>query len=848
MIRRQLGWHFGRGPSVFARIIAISLAIAAVIAASLVQGQPAPPQPPSAPSAAPTPTTTPAPAPAPAETPAPPAVQSQTQSPAPPVVSGQAAAAAGLDAIKAALEAIESKLSSDGQTDDELADLARRVDTTRSDLASRQNVLQARLKQLEQRLGQLGAAPTGGATEGPVAAAERQNLTAIRTDVAAAVAQANLLADHAGDLEQRIDTRRRELFFTRRLARGASLLDYDFWSELNTAIPAEISALGGLVSLWTSYARVNGGPGGLAAAVAVLVGIGVVAWLAARWRRRLITDAAPRRFDKALIALLILGADTVTLPLLILASVMVLRNFGLLPSPIVEIGFGLGIAVAMAALARGVAIGLFAPGRPARRLFAMSEQAAESYASHLIWTARAFTFAIFLNVLHRATEAPASIHIATLDLLAVAVLVITVHLLWRSAQADFRPDRGEAAEHRLAWFRAIIWLIVAAIAAALATGYVGLAVFVAGRIVTAIVVGGAVIILVAFIDSLFAEVLASDSPYGRTLAAAFGLTPRGLDLAGTLISALLRLVLIVLAATVVLGFSGLFAEDLFGIFERATWNYVIGGFSFSLGAFLTAIAFLAIGTLAIRGAQRWLQTKFLPRTGLDAGLQNSILALFGYAAFIGVLALSLGALGIDLQKIAIIAGALSVGIGFGLQSIVANFVSGLILLAERPIRVGDWVVVQNEEGYVRRISVRATEIETFDRASVIIPNQQFITGTVKNWTHGSTIGRITIKVRVAFDSDVEQVRQILLGTADEHPRVLKTPPPLGLLMAFGDIGLDFELRCILANVAEGLTARNDLQTEILRRFRANGIKIPYPPHDERVPGPEIPSASQSGHP
>ena len=365
-----------------------------------------------------------------------------------------------------------------------------------------------------------------------------------------------------------------------------------------------------------------------------------------------------------------------TLPLLILASVMVLRNFGLLPNPIVEIGFGLGIAVAMAALARGVAIGLFAPGRPARRLFAMSEQAAESYASHLIWTARAFTFAIFLNVLHRATEAPASIHIATLDLLAVAVSVITVHLLWRSAQADFRPDRGEAAEHRLAWFRAIIWLIVAAIAAALATGYVGLAVFVAGRIVTAIVVGGAVIILVAFIDSLFAEVLASDSPYGRTLAAAFGLTPRGLDLAGTLISALLRLVLIVLAATVVLGFSGLFAEDLFGIFERATWNYVIGGFSFSLGAFLTAIAFLAIGTLAIRGAQRWLQTKFLPRTGLDAGLQNSILALFGYAAFIGVLALSLGALGIDLQKIAIIAGALSVGIGFGLQSIVANFVSG----------------------------------------------------------------------------------------------------------------------------------------------------------------------------
>ena len=138
------------------------------------------------------------------------------------------------------------------------------------------------------------------------------------------------------------------------------------------------------------------------------------------------------------------------------------------------------------------------------------------------------------------------------------------------------------------------------------------------------------------------------------------------------------------------------------------------------------------------------------------GCRTRSLALFGYAALVAVVALALGALGIDLQKIALIAGALSVGIGFGLQAVVSNFVSGLILLAERPIRVGDWVVVKNEEGWVRRISVRATEIETFDRASVIIPNQEFITGVVKNWTHGNTMGRIIVKVRVAYDSDARQ--------------------------------------------------------------------------------------------
>ncbi len=241
--------------------------------------------------------------------------------------------------------------------------------------------------------------------------------------------------------------------------------------------------------------------------------------------------------------------------------------------------------------------------------------------------------------------------------------------------------------------------------------------------------------------------------------------------------------LIVLAALLLLSFSGIFAEDFFSVFQRASWDFVIGGVNLSPTAILVALAFLLVGGLAIRAGQRWLATKFLPRTGLDAGLQNSILALFGYGEPAGPrgAALSLAALGIDLQKIALIAGALSVGIGFGLQAVVSNFVSGLILLAERSIRVGDWVVVKNEEGWVRRISIRATEIETFDRASVIIPNQEFITGVVKNWTHGNTVGRIIVKVRVAFDSDVARVRDLLVECAKGRTRRCPRrhhPPPI----------------------------------------------------------------------
>jgi len=817
MIRRRFGCAFG--PQRRAVAAAAVLAFAGMTLAVAQQQASPPAQPPLAAAA-------------------------QTPAPAQPaaVAAVPAAAAAGLDAVKAALDDIEKSLTSGAQTEDGLADLKRRLAPLRGELRDRQTQRGPRLKEIDQRLSQLGPPPDSAGTEDPVIASERQRLAAQRVDVEGALKQSTLLAGRAGDLEQRINDRRRELFTNRLFARGTSLFDSQFWSDLAEAVPAELGAISALVSLWAVHARSNGGAGGALAAIVTLAALGGAAWFAARWRRRLTADPTPRRYDKALAALLILGASTVTVPVLILAAFLVLRNFGLMPDPVVDIGFGLAAAAAVMGFGRGVAVALFAPGEPARRIFPFSDQEAESYASHLTWTARAFGAAVFLNVVHRAVGAPVAPTIATGELLAVVVLAITVHLLWRSAQADFRPAHDGTAGRRLAWFRGVFWLIAAAIATSLATGYVGLAVFLAGRLLATLAIGGAVAILVAFIDALFTELVAADTPYGRKIAAISGLSPRGLDLVETLISAVLRLVLIVLAVLLVVGFSGIFAEDVFSLFQRATWDYVIGGITLSPGAILSAIAFLAVGGLAIRAAQRWLQTKFLPRTGLDAGLQNSILALFGYGGLFVVLALSLAALGIDLQKIALIAGALSVGIGFGLQSIVANFVSGLILLAERPIRVGDWVVVKNEEGWVRRISVRATEIETFDRARVIIPNQDLITGVVKNWTHGNTMGRIVIKVRVAYDSDIAKVRDILRAVGTDHPQVLRTPPPAVYLMGFGDIGLDFELRCLLGNVEQAFAVRTDLQTEILHRFREAGVKIPFPAHDARVPGPSPPTA------
>ena len=285
-----------------------------------------------------------------------------------------------------------------------------------------------------------------------------------------------------------------------------------------------------------------------------------------------------------------------------------------------------------------------------------------------------------------------------------------------------------------------------------------------------------------------------------------------------------------------LGSWGIFSSDFFGVVCEAALGFRIGDVTISITAILAAFAIVLIGVLATRGAQRWLNTSFLPRTTLEPGLQNSISAIFGYVCIIAALGLGLAELGLDLQKLTLVAGALSVGIGFGLQAVVSNFISGLILLAERPIRVGDIINVKGEEGRVQRIHVRATEIETGDNASVIIPNSELITGVVKNWTHANTLRRVAIPVGVSYDSDVEKVRDLLLDIARGHPKLMQSPAPSVLLTGFGDSAINFELGGVVRNIGEAGSVKSDLCFAILERFRSEGIVMPYPQREISVRG------------
>jgi potassium-dependent mechanosensitive channel len=442
---------------------------------------------------------------------------------------------------------------------------------------------------------------------------------------------------------------------------------------------------------------------------------------------------------------------------------------------------------------------------------------------------------VMLDHMLSPPELQAVVGFGTLLLVVLALFFLLPARLWARIEIETTAlpdaettapaeDGGRGSWTHLRFLGGAVALIALAASAA---GYHNLSIYIARLALAAVAVGGLSLLVRGVLREMLTATLEVESgpiAEARRLLIRTEQGLKALEFCGRIaIDALL----IALTATVLLPLSGIDWSDLKGLGTGFLHGVTIGGIRLAPADILSAVLLFSGAVMVTRYVQRQLDAKVLQRLQLDRGVQHSIRTGVGYLGILVSTLIGIGALGLDLSNLAMIASALSVGIGFGLQTVVSNFVSGLILLVERPIKVGDWVVVNGREGVVKRISVRATEIQTFQRASVIIPNSELVSSAMVNWTLKDKYGRVDLKVGVEYGSNLPQVRDVLLACADAHPLVLKAPAPSVVFRDFGASSLDFELRCFVSDVDYYLSTASDLRFAIIEAFAKHGINIPY---------------------
>ena len=743
-----------------------------------------------------------------------------------------------LDAGRTQLDAVLAAMRRDSLDDTALQALRDQIDPIRMAAQDAIGALAPRVEAAKARLAQLGPKPDDkAAPETAAITADRDAQQALLNGAEDLFKRARLLAVQADQASDAVVSRRRAGFLRNLFQQSRGIFAPMLWRDVAGDMPRETAALRQLTEDFVSRAAANLGGWRTPLFLALLAALSGFAVLLMRIGRRILTRA-PSVLDPGPLRK-VLGACwsalvVATVPIAIAALLLLLgESFDLFSDRILPLVRALVGAVTQVAIVAALARAILVPDRPSWRLVPVPDTAAERMHHLLITLAVIVATMRVLEVVHDLIVSSVSTTVAARGIGALLVSLVIAGALYRlPSEADDEDCLGPRVDGRHDWFGLIRlggWLLAVAILIAVAIGYIAFGVFLAEQLVWIATVGlAAFLALNLSVDAVDAQFRPGALSH-RVLSTTIGLRRDRLGQIGILLSGGLRLVSFVVAALLIAAPWGIQSDDLSGTLRAAYFGFTVGGITLSPSSLVTAVVLFAIAVTATRAFQSWLGERFLPTTALDAGLRNSIGTVVGYVGFIVALALALAQLGLSFDKLAIVAGALSVGIGFGLQSVVNNFVSGLILLWERAIRVGDWVVVGSDQGFVRRINVRSTEIETFDRAMMIVPNSSLVTGTVKNWVRTDRIGRLKIDVAVQHGSDPDRVRDALLDIARENDAITRLPAPTVLFTGIAASGLTFELVCFVADVETSNRAKSDLHFAMFRRFAADAIAIAPPP-------------------
>ncbi len=734
-----------------------------------------------------------------------------------------------LETARAVLAEIDTGLKADNLTVADLERLRSETDPVALQLQAVLADLAPRLEASRKRLNELTPksqdAQLTDAANAEIAA-ERQKHDALAADVRSARA----LLLQIDDDNSRIGAARRDLFARQTFTQTSSVLSPLLWFEVAQEAPGDVKAVSANLRDWMHglAARVTPAEafGLLAVALAIAAAWAPLQWVTRRVVARDPAAAAPSRLRRALAAawtILVLAV----LPLLALAALVYALDFFDISDPRMQGSLdalldGLRLIVVSSALGRG----LLAPRRPNWRLVDVPDRVAALLYS--LWLSVAAILAAE-RLLEPLVDAVGSLNIAVagraVGSALFAILMARTLRLMAAQTAAGAP--GAPAREPLAAVRVLLWALVAVILGATLAGYIAFATFLVNQTLFVAIIATALYVIDVIVQQGAEELLRPSAPIGRGLMTMIGLKRDALEQVVVLVQGFARLAIVVAGVALILGPWSV-SQDFASTLRAAYFGMKIGGVTLSVSTLVIAGMVLVVAMVVTRAVQNWLAERYLPRTHLDAGVRNSIRTIVGYVGVLTALMLSGAQLGLDFERVTIVAGALSVGIGFGLQSIANNFVSGLILLWERGIRVGDWVVVGAEQGFVRRINARATEIETFDRGTLIVPNATLVGGAVKNWMHADRTGRIVLAVNVAYESDVELVRELLIAAAKAQDAVLSFPAPQVLFHEFADWALKFQLICFVDDVVLAERIRSEMNFDILRRMREVGLRIPYP--------------------
>ncbi len=734
-----------------------------------------------------------------------------------------------VDAIKLELNQIEAGLERRQLTESSLATARQRLEDVSASLRKFSDELSPRSEALRSRLKELGPEPDSKSTpESTEIAKERAERDKALKDVDELLKLTRAASLQTSQLIDTIIEKRREAFQRHLFERSSSILAPGLWMDVVLGLPKDMMAFVILTTDTMALIIEQRGMIALGLMAAAMFGLFGVLVLAPNFIQTFVQarfpEAQPTAFRKALRAIIFPLGGLVLPGLSALLVIEILQSLSLLPIRLETLVTAYARGLVAIGFTWGLVTGLTSPLQPHWQWIAMPPSLAR-HLRQLIITILALAVAgQIADAVMQTIAAGWPLIAAVRGVIALLTALILAHGLQNLAMEREQAVVDECGDelvssNALGLVRLVMWIALIAVILAILFGYISFAAFLIEQLIHGLQIFASLLLVMRLAEEGLAVLLAPQSPRLHWLEVTIGVPARSIMQMGILVSGLVQIFLMGFAMLLVIVPWGVQSDDVVSSLKAVLFGLTIGDMTLSLATVMTAVALFVVVVVFTQSVQRFLRQRYLPLTQLDSGIKNSLTTGIGYIGFVGACAIALSTLGLSLDKLALVAGALSVGIGFGLQSIVNNFVSGLILLWERSVRVGDLVVVGDDQGHVKRISVRATEIQTFDRSVVIVPNSNLISGVVKNKVHSGRLGRVLISLPMPRDIDVDQFAAMIKDHALSHTDVLEDPPPNVFLKQITETTLVFELIGFVADVDSVGRVSSDLSFAIWRDVR-----------------------------